>query len=278
MNFKRLIASLQHHTPVRVIAVAGKGGVGKSIISTNLALACAQQGAQVILFDANLGLGNLDLLMGLHVTRTINDVLTGECELSDVLLDAGHGVKVLPAAIGDEHIASLPPLALSGLIHAFSSLPKIPDVFVVDTPSGITEHNVQFIMAAQNILLVVNDELTSLIAALAFIKVLSAHGICHFHIVVNQVATIAMGEQLYQKIVDDTVFLSNVRLDLSAVILNDPRVHESVTTQTPLMMLFPHSYAAQGFHTLAQTIFSWNKPVAANGTLGFFEEQLAQAN
>ncbi len=275
MNFRTLIASLQHRSEVQVIALAGKGGVGKSIISTNLALACAEQGAEVLLFDANLGLGNLDLLMGLHVQRTIQDVLAGHCQLSDVLLDAGHGVKVLPAAIGDEHIASLSPLELSGLIHAFSSLPKAPDVFVVDTPSGIAEQSIHFMTAAQNILLVVNDELPSLVAALAFIKVLNSHGVRHFHVVVNQVATMAMGQQLFQKLVVDTEVLDGVNLDLAAIILNDPRVHESVTTQTPLMMLFPHSYAATGFRSLAQSIFGWKRPMVANGTSGYFVEQLA---
>lgn len=273
MNFKRLIASLQRKSQVRVIALAGKGGVGKSVISANLALACAEQGAQVLLFDANLGLGNLDLLMGVQVQRTIQDVLAGHCALSDILLDAGHNVKILPAAIGDEHIASLSPLELSGLIHAFSELPKVPDVFVVDTPSGINEHNVHFMTAAENVLLVVNDELPSLIAALAFIKVLSQHGVKQFHIVVNQVPTEAMAHNLFQQLVVDAACFDNVSLDLAGIILADPRMHESITTQTPLMMLFPHSYAANGFRLLASQIFDWRKsPVGSNG---FFVEQLA---
>jgi flagellar biosynthesis protein FlhG len=277
MNFKRLIASLQRKSQVRVIALAGKGGVGKSVISANLALACAEQGAHVLLFDANLGLGNLDLIMGVQVKRTIKHVLAGDCDLNDVLLDAAHNVKILPAAIGDEHIASLSPLELSGLIHAFSELPKTPDVFVVDTPSGITEHNVHFMTAAQDILLVVNDELPSLIAALAFIKVLSTHSVRHFHIVINQVATEAMAENLFRQLMMDTACYDNVTLDLAGIILNDPRMHESVTTQTPLMMLFPHSYAANGFRNLANSIFDWKKPHIAHGTTGFFVEQLAGA-
>jgi flagellar biosynthesis protein FlhG len=275
MNFKRLIASLQHKSKVQVIALAGKGGVGKSIISANLALACAEQGAEVLLFDANLGLGNLDLLMGVQVKQTIQDVLLGQCELSDILLDAGNGVKILPAAMGDEHIASLSPLELSGLIHAFSELPKTPDVFVVDTPSGIAEQSIHFMTAAQNILLVVNDELPSLIAALSFIKVLATHNVRHFHIVINQATTIAAGQQLFQKIVADIACLDEITLDLAGIILNDPRVHESVTTQTPLMMLFPHSYAAQGFRSLARNMFGWKSSQVANGTSGFFVEQIA---
>lgn len=275
MNFKRLIASLQHHSQVQVIALAGKGGVGKSIISTNLAFACAEQGAQVLLFDGNLGLGNLDLLMGVQVKRTIQDVLLGQCALSDVLVDAGQNIKILPAAMGNEHIASLSPLELSGLIHAFSDLPKTPDVLVVDTPSGISEQGIHLMTAAQNILLVVNDELPSLIDALAFIKVLANHNVRQFHIVVNQASTLAMGQLLFQRLVADTECLDEVTLDLAGIILNDPRVHESVTTQTPLMMLFPHSYAAQGFRGLAHNMFGWKKTRAANGTSGFFVEQIA---
>jgi flagellar biosynthesis protein FlhG len=275
MNFKRLIASLQHRSKVQVIALAGKGGVGKSVIAANLAVACAEQGAEVLLFDANLGLGNLDLLMGVQVKRTIQDVLLGQCALSDILLDAGNGVKILPAAMGDEHIASLSPLELSGLIHAFSELPKIPDVFVVDTPSGIAEQSIHFLTAAQNICLVVNDELPSLIAALSFIKVLTTHNVLHFHIIVNQATTLAAGQELFQKLVADTACLDDVTLDLGAIILNDPRVHESVSTQTPLMMLFPHSYAAQGFRTLSRNMFGWKCKQTANGTSGFFIEQIA---
>jgi len=273
MNFKKLIASLQRQSQVHVIAVAGKGGVGKSVISANLALACAEQGAKVLLFDANLGLGNLDLLMGVQVKHTISDVLSGECQLAEVLLDAAHGVKILPAAIGDEHIASLSPLELSGLIHAFSELPKVPDVFVVDTPSGIAEHNIHFMTAAQNVLLVVNDELPSLIAALAFIKVLSSHSITNFHIVINQVPTEAMGQQLFYQLVADAASFDNVTLDLAGIILNDPRMHESITAQTPLMMLFPHSYAANGFRNLAGSLFNWKK--SASSGSAYFVEQLA---
>lgn len=274
MNFKRLIASLQHRSQVQVIALAGKGGVGKSVISANLALACAEQGAHVLLFDANLGLGNLDLLMGVQVKRTVQHVLSGECTLSEILLDVGHNVKILPAAMGDEHIASLSPLELSGLIHAFGELPKTPDIFVVDTPSGIAEQTIHLMSAAQNVLIVVNDELPSLVAALAYIKVLLTHNIRNFHIVINQVPTLAMGQQLFKKLIADTESLE-VTLELSAIILNDPRVHESVTTQTPLMMLFPHSYAAEGFRSLSRNMLTWKKTKALSGTSGFFVEQLA---
>ena len=107
--------------PVQVIAVTGgKGGVGKTNVSVNLSLALADLGRRVMLMDADLGLANVDVLLGLTAKRTLEDVISGECELRDVLLQGPGGIRIVPAASGTQSMVQLTPMQHAGLIQAFS--------------------------------------------------------------------------------------------------------------------------------------------------------------
>ncbi|MDX1800499.1 MAG: P-loop NTPase, partial [Marinobacter sp.] len=115
--------------PVQVIAVSGgKGGVGKSNISVNLGIALAQMGRRVVVLDADLGLGNIDVLLGITARHNLSDVLSGECDLRDVLVDGPGGIKIVPASSGTQRMTQLSPLEHAGLINAFSELGDQIDV------------------------------------------------------------------------------------------------------------------------------------------------------
>src|ERR1044072_2832675 len=160
--------------PVRVIAVTGgKGGVGKTCVSVNLATGLAAAGRRVVLLDGDLGLANADVFLGLSPRYTLAHVLSGERTLDEVVIPAPQGFLVVPAASGAADKANMGEGEHLGLVQAFSTLAARVDVLIVDTAAGIAHSVLQFSQAAQHVLLVVCDEPASLTDAYALVKALS---------------------------------------------------------------------------------------------------------
>ena len=156
---------------IKVIAVTGgKGGVGKTNVTLNTAISMAQQGKRVMVLDADLGLANVDVLLGLRVVKNLSHVLSGECTLDEVLVEGPCGIKIAPATSGSQSMTELTPTEHAGLIRAFSELRSQIDVLIVDTAAGISDMVLSFSRASQDILVVVCDEPTSLTDAYALIK------------------------------------------------------------------------------------------------------------
>lgn len=159
---------------MRTIAVTGgKGGVGKTNISANLAVALADMGKRTLLLDADLGLANLDVVLGLSPKYTLADLIAGRCTLDEVIIEGPGGVLVVPAASGRRHMAELAPAQHIGLVNVFSELERDLDVMVIDTAAGITDSVLTFCQAAQDTVVVVCDEPASITDAYALIKVLA---------------------------------------------------------------------------------------------------------
>jgi len=263
--------------PVQVIAVTGgKGGVGKTNVSINLSLALADQGQRVVLMDADLGLANIDVLLGLTAGRNIADVLAGDCSLADVLVDGPAGVKIVPASSGTQQMTQLGPLEHAGLINAFSELSDQLDVLIIDTAAGISEQVVSFVRAAQEVLIVVCDEPTSITDAYALIKVLNTqYDIYRFRILANMVRSNQEAQHLYYKLSHVTERFLEVALQFEGSIPFDDYLRKSVQRRRPVYDAYPRSKAAQAFKQLATQVNNWPLPSAPRGNLEFFIERLA---
>jgi len=274
------IQSMQKSHPVRVITVtSGKGGVGKTNVSANLAISLANQGKKVLVMDADLGLGNIDVLLGLHPKHTLESVIRGENTLDEVMVDGPAGIKVIPASSGIKNMAELSASQHAGIIQAFSQINHDIDVLIIDTAAGIADSVVSFACAAQEVLVVVCDEPASITDAYALIKLLhKEYGLFKFRILTNMVKNIQAGREVYDKLVRVTDRFLDVALEFTGAIPYDESVLKSIRKQRAVVEAFPRSQAATSYKRIAEKTSRWPIPKSASGHLEFFVERLIQGN
>lgn len=262
--------------PVKVIAVTGgKGGVGKSNVAANLALALSTRERRVMLMDADMGLANLDVLLGLQPTYNLHDVLEGTVHLEDVLLRGPGDVTVIPAASGIASMARLDDAQTVGLISAFSQITQDLDVLVIDTAAGIAPSVLRLNQAASEVLVVVCDEPTSMTAAYALMKVLSRdYGVRRFRIVANMTRSPGQGQVLFEKIARVTERFLDVSVDHAGTIPWDEYLARAVQQQMPVVGAFPGSWSSLAFKKLAERADKWLVPAEASGNIQFFMERM----
>jgi len=261
---------------VKVIAVTGgKGGVGKTNVTLNTAIAMAKMGKRVMVLDADLGLANVDVMLGLRVEKNLSHVLSGECTLDEVLVLGPHGILIAPATSGTQSMTELTAVEHAGLIRAFGELRTNIDVLLVDTAAGISDMVLSFSKASQDIMMVVCDEPTSLTDAYALIKLLNReHGVFKFKVVANMVRDMREGQELFAKLSKVTDRFLDVALELVATIPYDENIRKSVRKQKAIVDAFPGSPAAIAIKSLAEKAVGWSIPNQPGGHLEFFLEQL----
>lgn len=264
--------------PVQVIAVTGgKGGVGKTNVSVNLSTALALGGKRVVLMDADLGLANVDVLLGLKPRRNIADLLAGDCRIGDILVEAPSGLRIVPASSGTQSLVSLSAHEHAELIHAFSDIADDLDVLVVDTAAGISESVVSFVRAAQEVLVVVCDEPTSITDAYALIKLLNRdYGMSRFRVLANMVRSEQEGRNMFAKLTTVTDRFLDIALQYVGSIPYDETVRKAVQKQQPVVKAFPRSPSAVAYNKLAQKVLGWPVMSAPRGHLEFFVERLVR--
>lgn len=266
--------------PVRVIAVTGgKGGVGKTNVSVNLAAAMASDGKRVMLLDADLGLANVDVLLGLHPKFNLAHVIAGQRSLEEILVQGPFGMSIVPASSGIKQMSGLAPTEHAGLIRAFSELSQEIDVLLIDTAAGISDSVTNFCRAAQEVLVVVCDEPASITDAYALIKVLNRdHKVFRFRILVNMVQSAQEGREVFAKLVKTSERFLDVTLDYVGAVPWDEYLRKAVQKQRTVVEAFPRAKSTQAFKNLAKKADRWPVPTAAGGHLEFFVERLIAAN
>ena len=266
--------------PVKVIAVTGgKGGIGKTSVSVNLAITLARQNRKVMLMDADFGLANVDVLLGLNSRRNMSHVISGECSLDEIIVDGPSGLKIIPSASGNNSMLNLTAVEHGGLIRAFSELTHDVDVLLVDTAAGISESVVTYTRAANEVIVVVCDEPASLTDAYALIKVLNRyHGKYRFHVLANMTSDIHEGRNLFKKLSKVAQRFLDVNLSYMGAIPRDDYLRKAVQRQQAVVDAFPRSSSAIAFGKLANKANDWPMPEAATGQMEFFVERLIQSS
>lgn len=266
--------------PVKVIAIAsGKGGVGKTNVTVNLGVAMASMGKEVVLLDADLGLANIDVMLGLHPQYNLLHVLDGSKSLREIIVEGPAGLKIIPAASGVQKMAELSTAEHAGMIQAFSEMDQHIDVLLIDSAAGIADSVVSFSKAAQEVIVVVCDEPASITDAYALIKLLSReHGVERFHVVANMSRSVQEGRELFDKIALVCERFLDVTLDFMGIVPFDDDLRSAVKKQRSVVDAYPRSKAATAFAHLAKKIEYWPVQKQPRGHMEFFVERLIQAS
>ncbi|NLI81085.1 MAG: MinD/ParA family protein [Deltaproteobacteria bacterium] len=268
-----------HRRPVRVMSISsGKGGVGKSNVVINLAMAFDQIDQRVLIMDADLGLANIDVLLGLTPKYNISHVLEGAKRLEEVLVDGPGKIRIMPACSGVHELTRLTDEQKLIFLEVLDELEPDIDVLLIDVAAGISDSVLYFNLAAQEKIILVTPEPTSLTDAYALIKVLyTRHGERHFKILANSAKDEKEGKAIFAQIsrVADH-FLDGLSLDYLGTIPRDSNLPRAVLQQKPLMEAFPDSPASKAFIALARTI-SRTPPSVNHGSIQFFWKRLLSA-
>ncbi|GLS27004.1 MinD/ParA family protein [Marinibactrum halimedae] len=271
---------MSYSRPVQVIAVTGgKGGVGKTNLSINIGIALAEMQRRVVLLDADLGLANIDVLLGLRAKHNIADVLNGEVDLKDILLNGPGGLKIVPASSGVQSMTTLTSQQHGALIHAFSGLDQHIDTMIVDTAAGISDSVISFVRASTETLVVVCDEPSSITDAYALIKILNKeYRQTRFRVIANMTRTLQEGQGLFNKLQTVCDRFLDVTLQYVGHVPFDENVRKAVQKQTPLLNFAPRCRAAQAIRSIAQKVDEWPLPNGPQGHLEFFVERLLETS
>lgn len=260
---------------VRVLAIAsGKGGVGKSNVSVNLAIALANLKQQVLVMDADLGMANIDVLLGIRPKFDLYHVITGEKTLNEVLIEGPAGISIIPAASGVGRMTELSRAEHAGLIRAFDEISRSVDYLIIDTAAGIAESVVTFSKAAQEVIVVVCDEPASITDAYALIKVLKQdHGVKRFQVLANMVKDVEHGRRLYSKLAHVAENFLDISLGYIGSIPLDEKLKEAVKRQRPVIGAFPQSASGVAFQTLGTRVQNLPRLPSSTGYFEFFIER-----
>lgn len=265
---------------MKVISVTGgKGGIGKTTITVNLAVSLAKSGKRVLIFDADLGLANVDVMLGLKPERTIKDYIEGLCGLNEICITGPHGIQIIPASSGVQSVADLSNAAAFELIHAFSSLTTEFDVMLIDLASGISRQVIDLTHAAQNILVVICNEPSSLVDSYAVIKVLhQKYGRNKFGVIVNKVKNLQEGYHVFLRFQETVAKFINVGVEYVGYIPQDDYITIAARESATICDKYPTAPAAKALREIQDGMLQWAEAGVDAGGIQFFFEKLVNAN
>lgn len=243
--------------PQLIAISSGKGGVGKTTISVNLAVEFVSRGRKVLLVDGDLGLANVDIMFGIKPTKSFHDIISEGKSINDIIMKGPGGIHILPATSGIAEMANLSADQQMHIIHQLETLESKYDIILIDTAAGIGSSVLHFAASAQYVLVVITPEPTSLADSYALIKVLRQnHNVRRFQLVVN----LAEGEpgalRVYQTLSDIADNFIDVVIDYMGFLPRDENVRKSIAKQRPFIDMFPSSIASRSLKGLADALLA----------------------
>lgn len=275
-NEKLLDPERKTLNPTRVISVtSGKGGVGKTNIVSNLAFILSKMGKKIFIFDADIGLANIDVMLGLTPEYNLQHFFSGEKPLSDIIIEGPVGMKIFPASSGVQELAELTHEQKLSLISELESINHTIDLLFIDTGAGISSNVMYFNLAAQEKIVVATPEPTSITDAYAIMKVMSKkYSENRFNLIVNEARDEKEADELYSNLSSVAERFLNISIDYLGYVVKDDHVPLSIKNQKPVTMLYPRAKSSLCFLKLAKKILTSKPNVIPSGNIRFFWNNL----
>ncbi|MBR6396231.1 MAG: MinD/ParA family protein [Lachnospiraceae bacterium] len=262
-------------TPInaRVITVtSGKGGVGKSSVAVNLAIAFAKQGRRVIILDADFGLANVEVMLGVRPTSNLADLMFRNKSIKDIITEGPNGIGFISGGSGIQEMTNLSKEQLINLSARLTELDELSDIIIIDTGAGISDAVMEFVMASSEVLLVATPEPTSITDAYALLKTLNKKTAfvkehSKIQLIANRVGDPDEGLELYNKLSLVVGKFLDISISYLGSVPKDNLMVKSVMMQKPVMASYPESQAARSFENLASKMLGL-EPVAPSGRRG----------
>lgn len=275
-----IIKQKKYNDSIRVIAVtSGKGGVGKTNITANLAYILSRMGKRILLLDADAGLANIDVILGITPKYNLYHVLCGEKTLSEAVVQGPGGMKILPAASGIKEMAELSKGQKFTLLEELDGMDEEFDFMLIDTAAGITDNVMYFNMAAGEIIVVVSSEPTSLTDAYALIKILHQnYAAKRFMLLVNMVIDSNEARSVYTRLSNATNHFLDLPIEYLGYLPHDKNIPKAVNKQKLLAELFSNSRAIKSLSKISEELCRRQPEDCENGTIKFFDRSIIDKN
>ena len=262
----------------QVIGIAsGKGGVGKTTVSVNLAVALQAMGHRVMLFDADMSLANAQIALGCRCPYNLSHFLSGEKTLQEIVTTTRAGVKLVPGASGIQQMAALGDIQAANIVRAFSALTDDIDYLIVDMAAGIAPSVLTFLSACERRFVVVKDDPSSIADAYGTIKIMiQDHGLEEIYLIPNGVASAQEGYQLFERINQVCARFLGHSIKMIGSVEQDELVLTALKKYQSVLEFAPSSAAARDFRRLAEAVRTLPPLENASGGMQFFVERLVQ--
>ncbi|NLX02712.1 MAG: MinD/ParA family protein [Syntrophomonadaceae bacterium] len=270
------------HTRVIVVA-SGKGGVGKSTLALNIALSLCNQGKKVILMDADLGLANIDIMLGLLPKYNLHHMIQGKKNLKDIIIAGPEGLSIIPGGSGITELANLDENTLKRLLVELGKIDGEFDYMIIDTGAGISNNVISFLLSADDVIFVTTPEPTSMTDAYGMVKAIARRSTGKtFYLVVNRVVDNIEGVLVAEKFKLVCDRFLNLHINILGHVINEPLVGEGIRRQRAFIELFPRSQAAKNIDSIASNLINSNdkgtsKDIRNGGIKRFFKKIIGMA-
>lgn len=257
----------------RIIAItSGKGGVGKTNLTVNLAIALSMLGKRVLIIDADLGMANVDVILGTRSKYNLLSLLGDDIHIGDVVSQGPYGIMYLSGGSGIEKLANLSYNEFEKITKKLYSCEDFTDIILLDTGAGLGRNVLNFLVAADEVILVTTPEPTSMTDAYAIMKAFSVYSSNKMSLVVNRVFDDGEGRSVTNKLTATAGRFLHLSITALGEIYEDRNLVRAVKAQKPLLLAYPNTISAKGIKAIAGRIASGNQQITQKGLQGFLEK------
>lgn len=282
---RQIVKSIKSQRPrepgegARIVCVtSGKGGVGKTSFTINLAIALSKKGLRTLVVDADFGLANVDVMMGITPGLDLSHVISFQKNIMDVIFDAPGGVRIISGGSGVAELMNLSETQLANMVDHLLSLEDIADVILFDTGAGVNPNILRMVTSSDEVIVITTPEPTAIMDAYALVKAVSKSDgrDTKIRLVVNKAESAAEGEDTLIKFAGVVRLYLKVELETLGYVLSDPSVSKAVRLQNPFMLSFPKSQAARNMEAITWRFMNLEPEAERKGGLRGFFAKLAR--